>query len=388
MERNKKKRKAVRAGAAALATIIIVLLLLTPAVQTFLVELVNSPFTPRYPESATFSLERSLTVEANGGEIISYDLDICEPASISQNGYLIQDVRSVSYSPQPSFREPRYGQRWAGWNGSAIAGNDSMTYKVTYEVTVYTHIWNIDRASSLGKGDIPSSLKERYLHDEWNISSGQSSTESFKIDMTSPSIASMSESIVGNETNVYQALKDIYDWMVANVEYSSDVSEGEPQSALETLQTRKGDCDDQSILFCSLARAAGIPAWLQMGALYVSADDRWGGHGWLQAYIPLSSGGGENVTIDVVNRDFLVFRPNRFVDFTDDGTGAHLADYYYTFQTTFDRNAYSDGKGPVFREDYTKVSYEESAKRISKGGVYDLDRVLMLLCTARPRPRT
>lgn len=388
MERNKKKRSAVRAVAAAVAAIIIVLLLLTPVVQTFLVELVTSPFNPRYPESATFSLERSLTVEANGGEIISYDFDICEPASISQNGYLIQNVTSVSYSPQASFHESRYGQRWAGWNGSAIAGNDSRTYRVTYEVTVYAHIWNIDRTSSLSKADIPSSLRERYLHDEWSISSGQSADEGFKIDMTSPSIVAASRSIVGNETNVYQTLKEIYDWMVANVEYSSNASEGEPQSAVETLQARKGDCDDQSILFCSLARAAGVPAWLQMGALYVSADDRWGGHGWLQAYIPISSGGGENVTIDVVNRDFLVFRPNRFVDFTDDGSGDHLADYYYTFQTTYDRNAYPDGRTPLFREAYTKLSYEESARKISQGGVYGLDRTLMLPGTARPRPRT
>jgi len=206
--------------------------------------------------------------------------------------------------------------------------------------------------------------------------------------MTSPTLVAASQSIVGSETNVYQVLRNIYDWMVDNIEYSTDASGGEPQSAMETLHTRRGDCDDQSILFCSLARAAGVPAWLQMGALYVSADDRWGGHGWLQAYIPLASGGGENVTIDVVNRDFLVFRPNRFVDFTDDGVGNHLSDYYYTFQTTYDRDSYDGGNTPVFEEVYVKLSYEESSKKISQGGVYSLDRVLMLPGIVRGIPRT
>jgi hypothetical protein len=123
--------------------------------------------------------------------------------------------------------------------------------------------------------------------------------------MTSPYILATSQAIVGNETNVYQILKAIYDWMTINIDYPQVSTSGEPQSARETLLTRVGDCDDQSILFCSLARAAGVPAWLQMGVLYVSAEGSWGGHGWLQAYVPLASGGGVNVTIDVVNKDFM-----------------------------------------------------------------------------------
>jgi hypothetical protein len=377
----KRRRPVLKAVAAVVVVITVVLLLLTPAVQSFLVDLITSPFNPRYPESATFSLERSLTVDANGGEIISYDFDISEPSSIAQNGYMIQNVTSIDYSPPVAFDETRYGQGWVGWNGSTISGDETMTYTVTYHVTVYTHIWSVGREASLGVDALPASLKERYLHSEWDGADG------YKIDIASPAIVAASTGIVGNETNVYQVLRNVYDWMIANVRYSTHPTGGEPQSALETLQARSGDCDDQSILFCSLARAAGVPAWLQMGALYVSADDSWGGHGWLQAYIPLASGGGENVTIDVVNKDFLVFRPNRFVDFTDDGIGAHLSDYYYTFQTTYDRDTYGSNT-PLFGEEYTKLSYIESSKKISQGGVYMLDRVLMLPGTVRETPRT
>jgi Transglutaminase-like superfamily len=354
VERGPKKRSAVKSVAAIAVVIILVLLLLTPAVQGFLKDLIQSPFQPRYPESATFELERKMTVDANGGEVLNYTFDISEPITISQNGYTIQNVSSISYDPAVTTKDVRYGHNWVTWYGAPFSGQQTRTCTATYDVTVYTHIWNIDKANSLNVSDVPSALRATYLHDEW------------KMNMTSPAIVTASSSIVGNETNVYQILRDIYVWMTENVRYPTGTSGGEPQDAVVTLESRVGDCDDQSILFCSLARAAGVPAWLQMGALYVSAENSWGGHGWLQAYVPLRTGGGENVTIDVVNKDFLVFRPNRFVDFTDDGDGSHLSDYYYTFFTTY------RGASPLYSEEYVKISYEESGKKISQGAVYEL----------------
>jgi hypothetical protein len=195
--------------------VVIIMLLLTPAVQSFLMDLVTSPFKPRYPESATFSLERSLTVDADGGTIVSYDIDISEPSSVVQNGYVLQNVSSVRYSPQPSFGETRYGQSWVGWNGSSLTGEGKVTCTAIYEVTVYTHIWDIDREDSLDVDDIPAGLKDRYLHDEWVETDTFGNGLGYKIDMSSPAIVSASREIVGNETDVYQVLKNIYDWMTA-----------------------------------------------------------------------------------------------------------------------------------------------------------------------------
>ncbi|MBI0583103.1 MAG: transglutaminase domain-containing protein [Methanomassiliicoccus sp.] len=381
MAATKRKRHGVKAAVAVAVVLILVLLLLTPAVQSFLMDLISSPFQRRYPASATFTLERALTVDANGGEIIGYDFDICEPSTVSQNGYVMQEVTSITYDPQLSFREVRYGHSWVGWNGTSISGEMTRTSTVTYQVIAYTHIWNIDREGSLGASAVPSSLQDMYLHDEWGLRDDNGNVVGWMIDTSSPAIVAASGEIVGNETNVYQVLKDIYDWMTANVRYATDASGGVPQTAVETLQRRAGDCDDQSILFCSLARAAGVPAWLQMGALYISTDNAWGGHGWLQAYIPLASGGGENVTIDVVNKDFLVFRPNRFIEFTDDGSGDHLEDYYYPFFTTFDRSTYQGGAAPEFSEAYERLSYEESSKKVSSGGVYSTE--IRTACTGR-----
>jgi hypothetical protein len=120
-----------------------------------------------------------------------------------------------------------------------------------------------------------------------------------------------------------------------------------------------------------------------MGALYVEAESSWGGHGWVQAYVPLASGGGENVTIDVVNKDFMVFKSNRFIDFTDDGNGTHLSDYYYTFSTTYDPTTYDLGKVPMYSDEYTSLGYEESTKTISRGNTYSMGPELMLACIFR-----
>jgi predicted transglutaminase-like cysteine proteinase len=51
---------------------------------------------------------------------------------------------------------------------------------------------------------------------------------------------------------------DIRDWVACNVNYKSDEREDYWQSSEETLNLHIGDCEDFSILLCSLLRAYGI----------------------------------------------------------------------------------------------------------------------------------
>jgi predicted transglutaminase-like cysteine proteinase len=56
---------------------------------------------------------------------------------------------------------------------------------------------------------------------------------------------------------------DIRDWVAANIDYKSDEEQwGEDywQTPEETLRLRTGDCEDFSILLCSLLRAYGLDA--------------------------------------------------------------------------------------------------------------------------------
>jgi transglutaminase-like putative cysteine protease len=58
------------------------------------------------------------------------------------------------------------------------------------------------------------------------------------------------------ELTAWQRVEKIYDYVQGSIEYV----EGEDQSALETLQSGKGDCHDISALFVALLRTDKIPA--------------------------------------------------------------------------------------------------------------------------------
>ena len=66
-------------------------------------------------------------------------------------------------------------------------------------------------------------------------------------------------------------------WVADTVQDESVV--GIP-SALETLKTRKGDCNEHSTLFIALARAVGIPTRMVTGLVYIKG--RFGYHAWVE----------------------------------------------------------------------------------------------------------
>lgn len=347
------RRSAGKALAVIVAVAVVVILLLTPPVQSILEDIVTSPFKPRYPEEASFTLERTLTVDASGGTVKSFTIDMPEPMNIVQNGNRMQTVNSVDYSAEVA-RTSRYDHNWTVWSEDHSFSN-KRTLTITYEITSRTVIWDVDASTSGNVSDVPATLRQQYLQDEWVMTP------------THPDVASLSREIVGDEQNVYLVLRSIYDWMRDNIRYPTFSSSGSPQTALETMESKVGDCDDQSILFCSLARAAGVPAWLQFGALYVGIEDSWGGHAWLQAYVPLKNGGSENVVIDPVNGEFLVWRPNRLAEFTDDGNADHLVDYYFIYNASI-----VSGTESVLHDNYEALSYKESANKVSQGSVFVL----------------
>lgn len=54
-------------------------------------------------------------------------------------------------------------------------------------------------------------------------------------------------------------------------------------SALEVLETRRGDCNEHTVLYVALARAVGLPARTAAGLVYV--DGRFYYHAWPEVYI-------------------------------------------------------------------------------------------------------
>ncbi len=341
---DERDRRALKAVVAVFLLIILLLAIMTPAVRQQLENILENPSIREYPASADFTLERTITIS---GSLNDWTIDFPVPESISDTaGNYVQEIKSIDYDPQPTATEQRYGTPWVTWEGGPLRGTTTIT--VVYKVYSKTMVWDVTSEDCGRVSDIPQDLKNTYLGDEW------------KIRPSDPQIRALSRQIVGDDPNpnVYDATKAIYDWMVNNLTYRTGIS-GEPQDCVETLNNRYGDCDDQSILFASLARAAGIPAWLKFGALYDSMAGQWGGHGWLLFYMPLKDGNSGTVAVDVVNKEYLVRDCFRFSEWESDGNGTHLEDYYYTFHAHL-----SGPSQPEFSDVYTSLSLQESPEKV------------------------
>lgn len=299
----------------------------------------NSVFDPvsKYPENSQYEMDRNISIDLlNNG--MSYSVCIPKAEDYIVDGITLQKVNQQESNLDYDLSN-EYGMDWMTWNGE---GKGNHTIIMSYDVETYSYIWNIDESNSLTVDYIKDNLDgdlsylKQYLYSE----SGDGSEWIPKVSgwnkgyviYTGDEIKALSEEIVGSETNVYSILKLIYDWIDHNISYQK--YKGIPQTALELLQSRNGDCDDQSVLFCSLARAAGVPAWLEMGALYNAGEGTWINHVWVQAYIPTNDG-GNHVTIDVVNDKFLAHTSRLLHLATDNGSGELLNKYYYMYHYNY-----------------------------------------------------
>lgn len=309
---SRKRRGSAVAVGVAIAVIVAVLLISSPWLWAILGGLGTSG--ARYDEGAVLSVTRTVEFSVRGQGTIDYELDIPLPKDIPHpGGGYVQDMTLTDPDPTP-LDEYKYGGHWMVWESSDSRGR---TFVIEYGFEVRAAVWDIDSDESADVGEIPQDVVDRHCGVEWQINP------------TEPEIEELANDLTRLEDNVRDKLRAIYDYMVENFEYQTG-GDGTPKYCTETLQSRTGDCDDQSMLFCSLARAAGIPAWMEFGVLYDRGQDVWGGHAWVKAYVPLAAGGGGAVCIDVVNREFLIRPCNRFSDWESDGDGAHMEDYYNT----------------------------------------------------------
>jgi transglutaminase-like putative cysteine protease len=85
----------------------------------------------------------------------------------------------------------------------------------------------------------------------------------------------------------------IKDWVYKEIAKQPTVS---IPNALEVLQTKRGDCNEHTVLFNALARAAGIPAKTIVGIVYLRGAFYY--HAWSEIWL------GEWISIDSVLNQF------------------------------------------------------------------------------------
>ncbi len=95
-----------------------------------------------------------------------------------------------------------------------------------------------------------------------------------------PRIQALARQIVGRRRDVASKAEALNDWVYQNIEKRITIS---IPSALEVLATRRGDCNEHTVLYVALARAVGIPARTAAGLVYVGG--RFYYHAWPEVYL-------------------------------------------------------------------------------------------------------
>ncbi len=171
--------------------------------------------------------------------------------------------------------------------GLSIPANGKISYTVVYMITP-SGLTNpqIDTSKAGTDADIPAGLVANYT----------TTTETFWSNNTE--ITALAKSITADQTTTLGKLVALVSWFHTNVNYATHEL---PLYPNQTLTTKQGDCDDQSILLISLLRSLGIPSYLEIGVVLNSGIDSsetiWDGHlaisekglgwhGWAMVYTP------------------------------------------------------------------------------------------------------
>ncbi|MCD6464754.1 transglutaminase domain-containing protein [Candidatus Bathyarchaeota archaeon] len=257
-----------------------------------LVLVVGSTYTPyrdKYDGEQIFILKVSVTY-VNRDEQAIWNLSE-EDRAVSlfmnnswQTVYLIE----ISH-PIEKFTYDSDGNKIAILNltKTSIFPGEKITYNVTYRMVFKQRVLPaISEENSGNLSAIPENLKKIYCQSN---SLWQPNSSIFK---------RKALEIAGNETKVLSIVKRFVKWINRHIRYrSSEI----PRYPNETLQQLAGDCDDQANLLITFCRAIGIPAYLQIGCIYMPGDYQnltyWNGrltisernlrwHGWAMVYVP------------------------------------------------------------------------------------------------------
>ena len=326
-----------------LAFLLVVGLFASPQTQLLLtngIDYWDEMNTPYYtiPEQIRLTYVRNFEVFIEEGDEVEYTLTLSIPEnrpSGLQSGMLdwqIIDNLQVS----PSYNLTSEGRM--EWRNN-LTGLDRDFISLEYTATINLIRPDIKIQDSGKVADIPEGF-ETYLEDDWLIEPSNNEVQQLASQLSD-----------GTEGNVIKILKNIFDYIENNYKYQRS---SVPKSCPDIIVGKVGDCDDFSILFSSIARAAGIPAWLELGIIpaFIDASSGcdlrdWGGHAWVNALVPLSDGTFTVVNIDLANSYFMWLPPYRISDWVDNGNGDDLDSYYYLFsskginsQATYLENSY------------------------------------------------
>ena len=102
------------------------------------------------------------------------------------------------------------------------------------------------------------------------------------LDAKSPEVAKAAREIAGAAATPWEKANKLYTWVFETLEKTSVLS---VPTAVEVLRAKQGDCNEHTVLFVALARAAGVPARVAIGLVYSDEVGGFGYHAWPEVFI-------------------------------------------------------------------------------------------------------
>lgn len=313
-----------------------------------LLPLFVSPDYVDLPAEAEFAVEHRVVLKNPAGAAKkTYSLDFPRISDVrDETGDSMQFVDSEVLSPSSyNITAKNGGFDWLKWNGTLQPGG-TLTISALYRMSTTLKSWDIGQGKTQAAAAVPAQMGG-LLVDEWLMEDeagrpldrdGDKRQDTF-IEPRSLTLQKLSSDIIAQDsaTESGQILRSLFNYVKDSIRYPTpqemDAFDtkygGLPRHAIWTAREGVGDCDEQSALFITLARAAGIPAWMALGAIYDSSEGSWNGHGWAVASVPMKAGKMVNVTFDTTNREFAL-RDAYHLQYWEDRAcnGSALEDYY------------------------------------------------------------
>ncbi|MEM9556122.1 MAG: transglutaminase-like domain-containing protein [Acidobacteriota bacterium] len=113
-----------------------------------------------------------------------------------------------------------------------------------------------------------------------------------------PRILERAQSIVAplaEEADDWARAVALHDWVYERIDKEPVVS---IPSALEVLESRRGDCNEHTVLYTALARAIGLPTRIAVGLVWSDELDGFYYHAWPEVWIADASAGARWIRLD------------------------------------------------------------------------------------------
>ncbi len=157
-----------------------------------------------------------------------------------------------------------------------LRGIDDVTIPSDHRQSVSDGLLTVERESAS-----PDSFALPYRGAEWRPELQR--TPFLQVDH--PRVLATTAEILGGETDARRAAERLRTWVFRHLR---KVPTASIPNALQVLDMKEGDCNEHAVLLAALARAAGLPARVVAGVVYVDGkflyhawNEVWLGSGWV-----------------------------------------------------------------------------------------------------------